>query len=131
MGKTKGKIVKSGDTGCLTVKQPDGKVIQYDYNQPCSVELGIVENAVVTCTLVPSGAATIAVAVAPIDRGEIKTIDYVSGSGTIYEQESGTSYPFTQNYLKESGFAAGDIVKYTIVRFKDANFATCLVKPLN
>lgn len=130
MGKIKGKIVKQGDSGCLQVKQADGSWVQYDYNQPLSAQLGIVENGVVTCTLIPYGTSQLAVSVAPVDRGDIVEIDYVNGTGKIYENESNITYVFYQNYLKESGFMKGDTVKYTIAQSKDGICATCLVKPV-
>lgn len=130
MGKIKGKIVKGGDSGCLKVKQDDGTWIQYDYSQPYSAQLGIVEGAVATCELVPlDGKTTIAVSVAPIDKGEIVNIDYDKNIGTIYEKESGITYNFNQAYLKQSGFVKGDIVKYTLTNQPSGMLAICLVKP--
>lgn len=131
MGKIKGKIVKGGDNGCLKVKQDDGSWIQYDYSQPYAAQLGIVEGAVATCDLVPvDGKTMVAVSVNPIDKGEIVDIDYDNNSGTIFEKESGIKYTFTQDYLKQSGFVKGDMVKYTLTNQQSAMVATCLVKPI-
>jgi hypothetical protein len=132
MGKLKGKIVKSGDSGCLKVKQDDGSSILYNYNQPFSKALGIVDGATCTFELVPIGdKAVMATCVNPVDKGDIVSIDYDTNTGTILEKESGIRYPFTQPFLRERGFAMGDTVKYTIVTVEERNLATCLVKPAN
>jgi len=130
MGKTKGKIVKAGVKGSLTLKDSEEEVIAYD--QPLAEELGIVEGAAVTLTLLRTGTETMAVAVAPINKGEITQIDYERGGGIIFEKESNVSYRFVQNYLKESGFAVGDKATYNLVRLDGGKLvAVCLEKAAN
>lgn len=132
MGKLKGKIVKSGDSGCLKVKQPDGSWTQYDYQQPYSAQLGIVEGASVTLVLVTrSDKSVVATSVNPVDRGTVTEINYDTNSGTIVETESGIKYTFNQPFLKDMGINVNDVVKYTIVNDKGVNVATCLTIPAN
>ncbi|MBS1635738.1 MAG: hypothetical protein JST26_07420 [Bacteroidetes bacterium] len=130
MGKLKGKIVKSGDSGCLKIKQPDGSWTQYDYQQPFSAQLGIVENATISCVLVTRADKTVvATSVVPVDKGTIVEINYDNNTGSILETESGIKYPFSHPMLKEQGFQLNDVVKYTLVCVKDVMQATALVNP--
>lgn len=130
MGKLKGKIVKSGDSGCLKIKQPDGSWTQYDYQQPFSAQLGIVENATISCVLVTRADKTVvATSVVPVDKGTIVEINYDKNTGSILETESGIKYPFSHPMLKEQGFQLNDVVKYTLVCVKDVMQATALVNP--
>lgn len=127
MGKLRGKIVKSPDTGKLVVRDNDTKVM-YEYDQPFQAALGIVEKTSVHYDLVDVDGKSIAVAVQPIYKGEIVTIDVEKGLGEILETESNTTYKFQQNYLKQSGFAQGETVKYALVDSDGALWATCLNK---
>jgi hypothetical protein len=127
MGKLKGKIIKSPDTGKLVVRDTDTRVT-YEFDQPFQAVLGIVEKTSVNYDLVDVDGRNIAVAVQPIYKGEIVTIDYEKGVGEILERESNTTYNFQQNYLKQSGYAQGETVKYTLVNSDGALWATCLNK---
>lgn len=124
MGKLKGKIVKSGDTGMLSYTNASGVKVEVQYDQPFSVELGIVDKTKVSFDLLPGN--SMAVAVVPICKGDIVTLDPLSGTGTIIETESKVTYPFKQNYLKESDFSIGQTVTYTLVNVKGALYATAL-----
>lgn len=127
MGKTRGKIIKSGDSGTLTSRSASGEKVEYQYEQAFSKELGIVDGATVTFDFVKAGEVTMAVSVNPVDKGEIIEINHDLGTGVIFEKESGIKYNFQQKFLKESGFDKGQTVKYTIVNIKETNMATCLV----
>ncbi len=124
MGKLKGKIVTNGDNGMLSYINTSGVKVDVKYDQPFSLELGIVAKTSVSFDLLPGD--SMAVAVVPIRRGNIVTMDPLTGTGTIIETESKVTYPFKQNYLKESGFAPGQTVTYTLVNVKGVLYATAL-----
>ena len=126
MGKLKGKIIKSGDGGVLRVKTDTGERVDYPYNQPFSKELGIAEGTVVNFDLVKVKETQVAIAVNPIERGEIAEIVYESGKGTVIETESGLKYPFVQPHATEAGLKVGLTVKYTLVYIGGVPTATCL-----
>ena len=128
MGKLKGKVGTPSDMGTLSYTDASGASVTVKYDQPYSTELGIVANAKVSFSLITTGAGdSMAVAVAPICKGVITAIDYTTGAGTILETESKTSYPFRQNYLKESGFVLNQTgVSYVLVDVKGVLCATCL-----
>jgi hypothetical protein len=128
MGKLKGKVGTPGDMGTLSYTDASGASVTVRYDQPFSAELGIVANAKVSLNVITTaGGDSMAVAVAPICKGVITAIDYATGMGTIFETESKTSYPFKQNYLKESGFVLNQTgVTYTLVNVKGVPYATCL-----
>ena len=127
MGKNRGKIIRSGDAGTITAKSATGEKLEYTYEQPFSKSLGIADGTSVTFELINVGERQIAVSVNPVDKGEIIEINYDMGIGVIFEKESGLKYNFEQKFLKESGFAQGQTVKYTIVNVRETNMATCLV----
>ena len=127
MGKLRGKIVKNPDTGKLAVKDTDTKVL-YDFDQPFETELGILEKTPVTFELVTYDGKSVGVSVEPVYKGQILTLDYASGTGVLLETETDTKYDFKQNYLKESGFIEGSVVKYTLVNVERKNIAVCLIK---
>lgn len=126
MGKLKGKIIKSGDGGVLRTKTDTGERIEYPYNQPFSRELGITEGTVVSFDLVTVKETQVAIAVNPVEKGEIAEIVYESGKGTIIETESGLKYPFVQPHAMEAGLKLGQTVKYTLVYIGGIPTATCL-----
>jgi|GEM_PF-3492236 len=119
MGKLKGKVTTSGDTGIISYKDDTGKRIDIKYDQPLSNQLGIGINTKVSFDIVASGGVNVAVSVAPVNKGNISDINYDTGSGIIVETESGIKYPFIQNYLKESGFAVNQVVTYNLVLNKE------------
>jgi hypothetical protein len=131
MGKLKGKVTKPGDNGMLRYKNDAGEKIDVAYDQPNSKELGIAEGTVVTFELLMNTRQPMAVAINPIEKGNIQDIDYDKGSGTILETESGLVYPFRQNYLKDSGFAKDQTVCYTLAYVNGAVVALCLTYPQN
>ena len=124
MGKLKGKVGTCGDTGMLSYTDGSGAKVDVKYDQPFSAELGIADKTKVSFNLLPGNA--MAVAVTPICKGDIVTIDYTAGSGTLIETESKITYNFKQNYLKESGFVAGQTVNYVLVNVKGIFYATAL-----
>lgn len=124
MGKLKGKIVTNGDNGMLSYINTSGVKVEVKYDQPFSLELGIVAKTSVSFDLLPGD--SMAVAVVPIRRGNIVTMDPLTGTGTLIDTESNVTYPFKQNYLKESGFALGKTVTYTLVNVKGVLYATAL-----
>ena len=124
MGKLKGKVTTTGDNGMLSYTDASGAKVDVKYDQPFSAELGIVAKTKVSFNLLPGDA--MAVAVSPICKGDIVTIDYTTGTGTLIETESKTTYNFRQNYLKESGFLANQTVTYTLVNVKGLPYAACL-----
>src|ERR1700740_2632792 len=107
MGKNRGKVVMSGDSGVLSAKSSTGEKVEYKYEQSFSKELGIVDGATVTFDFVKTDEGLLAVSVNPVDKGEILDINYDQGTGVIFEKESGLKYNFQQRYLKESGFTKG------------------------
>lgn len=121
MGKVKGKVTKAGDSGMLSYKDASGTKIECSYDQPYSMELGMGLNTRVAFDIISTSAGNVAVSVAPINKGTITDISIDAGSGTITETESGIKYPFTQNYLKESGFELNQVVTYNLVYTKDGN----------
>jgi hypothetical protein len=124
MGKLKGKIVTNGDNGMLSYINTSGVKVDVKYDQPFSLELGIVAKTSVSFDLLPGD--SMAVAVVPIRRGNIVTMDPLTGTGTLIDTELNVTYPFKQNYLKESGFALGKTVTYTLVNVKGVLYATAL-----
>jgi hypothetical protein len=124
MGKLKGKIVTNGDNGMLSYINTSGVKVDVKYDQPFSLELGIVAKTSVSFDLLPGD--SMAVAVVPIRRGNIVTMDPLTGTGTLIDTEFNVTYPFKQNYLKESGFALGKTVTYTLVNVKGVLYATAL-----
>lgn len=127
MGKVKGKIKVQGDKGMLIVKGETGET---EYEQPYSVELGIVTGASVTAELIVVDGKNKAVSVNSIDKGQVTEISADGISGTILEKESGAKYKFKQPNLKELGIVLNDIVKYTLVNTtSDGIMALCLCKP--
>ena len=121
MGKLKGKVTTSGDSGMLSYKDSSGAKIECKYDQPYSIELGMGVNTRVSFDVITTSEGNVAVSVAPINKGTITDISVDTGSGTITETESGIKYPFTQNYLRESGFALNQVVTYNLVYTKDGN----------
>lgn len=119
MGKLKGKVVTSGDTGMLSYKDSSGTKIEVKYDQPFSVDLGIGTNTRVSFDIVSTSDGNIAVSVTPVCKATITDISYETGSGSLTETESGIKYPFTQNYLRESGFALNQVVTYNLIYVKD------------
>jgi hypothetical protein len=126
MGKVKGKVVNGGDTGMLSYKDDSGTKIEVPYNQVFSTDLGIAVNTRVSFDLITVGGKPMAVAVNPVENGDIVEIDTIKGKGVIIEKESGIKYPFSQNFLAESGFIVGQAVKYTLVNINGIITATCL-----
>lgn len=121
MGKLKGKIAKPGDNGMLSYKDDSGVKVEINYNQPYSLELGIGTNTRVSFDVISTKEGNVAVSVAPINKGTITDINIEAGSGIITETESGIKYPFSQNYLKESGFELNKVVTYNLVFTKDGS----------
>jgi hypothetical protein len=130
MGKLKGKTSTSGDNGMLSYTDSTGAKVQVKYSQAYSTELGILANSRVSFDLITVGSDSIAVSVAPVNKGTISdiTIDPNTGvgTGTIFETESGVKYPFVQNYAAQSNFAANQVVTYTLVTVKGVLTAVCL-----
>lgn len=130
MGKLKGKTSTNGDSGMLSYTDSTGARVQVKYSQVYSAQLGIVANTKVSFDLITVGAESMAVSVAPVNKGTITeiTIDPNTGVGTGYilETESGVKYPFVQNYAAQSNFAINQVVTYTLVTFKEVLTAVCL-----
>jgi hypothetical protein len=127
MGKLKGKVVAGGNTGMLKYTNDAGQKVEYKYDQPFSLELGIGLGTRVTFDLVTAPDGTnVAVAVAPINKGEITEIVPEKGTGSLVESESGIKYTIRQNYLRESRFEVGQVVIYQLVRSGDVLYATAL-----
>ncbi len=126
MGKLRGKVIKTGDGGMLKYKNDAGEKVECPYDQPFSKELGIAENTVVTFELVTGDKGQVAVAVNPVENGQIQDINFDAGTGHVIETESGIVYPFKQNYLKESKFDKGMNVRYTLVNVNGSMMALCL-----
>jgi len=126
MGKLKGKVTTSGDTGIISYKDDTGKRVDIKYVQPLSSQLGIGLNTRVAFDIVSTSDGSIAVSVAPVNKGSILEINYDAGTGTIVETESGIKYLFIQNYLKDSGFAVDQVVTYNLVLNKDVLTAVSL-----
>ncbi len=124
MGKLRGKVVTPGDKGMITYKDASGADVKIAYDQPLSVESGIVMNA--TVSFVPIIGNTMAVAVCTAGKGEIVDIDAKAGKGVIYEKESGMKYTFLQNYLTESGIVLNSKVTYSLVNSNGVLIAVCL-----
>ena len=115
MGKTKGKITKSGNNGMISYKNADGTRTDIPYDQPLSAELGIAMGTRVSFDIISVNNADIAVAVAPINNGTVSKVDPIKGIGSVLETESQIEYPFQQNYTAESGIVANSNVKYSLV----------------
>lgn len=127
MGKLKGKVKAAGDSGMLSYKNDAGEKIEVQYNQPYSAEIGLAVNTRVSFNIVATDKGNVAVAVAPVCKATITDISYDTGSGSLTETESGIKYPFTQNFLKESGFALDQVVTYNLITTKDGTLrAVCL-----
>ena len=127
MGKLKGKITRPGTMGMLKYKNDAGDKIEVAYDQPYSKELGIADGTTVTFDLINKADGTpMAVAVNPIEKGNIISIDIKAGTGVIEETESSIKYPFQQNYLLESKLGIGQTVKYTLVSADGIITAVCL-----
>ena len=127
MGKLKGKVKAAGDSGMLSYKNDAGERIEVQYNQPYSAEIGLAVNTRVSFNIVATDKGNVAVAVAPVCKATITDISYDTGSGSLTETESGIKYPFTQNFLKESGFALDQVVTYNLITTKDGTLrAVCL-----
>lgn len=127
MGKLKGKVKAAGDSGMLSYKNDAGEKFEVQYNQPYSAELGLTVNTRVSFNIVSTSNGDMAVAVAPVCKATITDISYDTGSGSLTETESGIKYPFTQNYLRESGFVLNQVVTYNLITSKDGTLrAVCL-----
>ncbi len=126
MGKLRGKVTRPGDMGMLKYKNEVGEKVECRYDQPYSKELGLIINTVVNFELVSNGTDQIAIAVNPIEKGEILDVNFDEGTGTILETESGTKYPFRQNFLRESKFDKGVEVNYTLINVNGTTTAVCL-----
>ncbi|HRG01177.1 MAG: hypothetical protein U0W65_01005 [Bacteroidia bacterium] len=127
MGKLKGKVKTTGDSGMLSYKNDAGEKIEVQYSQPYSAEIGLALNTRVSFNIVATDKGNVAVAVAPVCKATITDISYDTGSGSLTETESGIKYPFTQNFLKESGFALDQVVTYNLITTKDGTLrAVCL-----
>ena len=127
MGKLKGKVKNGGDSGMLSYKNDAGEKIEVQYSQPYSAEIGLALNTRVSFNIVATDKGNVAVAVAPVCKATITDISYDTGSGSLTETESGIKYPFTQNFLKESGFALDQVVTYNLITTKDGTLrAVCL-----
>lgn len=127
MGKLKGKVKNGGDSGMLSYKNDAGEKLEVQYNQPYSSEIGLAVNTRVSFNIVTTDAGNMAVAVAPVCKATITDISYETGSGSLTETESGIKYPFTQNYLRESGFVLNQAVTYNLITLKDGTLrAVCL-----
>jgi hypothetical protein len=127
MGKVKGKVRIGGDGGMLGYKNDAGEKLEIQYNQPYSSEIGLAVNTRVSFNIVSTEKGDMAVAVSPVCKATITDISYDTGSGSLTETESGIKYPFTQNYLKESGFQLNQVVTYNLITTKDGNLrAVCL-----
>ena len=127
MVKLKGKVKTTGDSGMLSYKNDAGEKIEVQYSQPYSAEIGLALNTRVSFNIVATDKGNVAVAVAPVCKATITDISYDTGSGSLTETESGIKYPFTQNFLKESGFALDQVVTYNLITTKDGTLrAVCL-----
>ena len=130
MGKLRGKTSTNGDGGMLSYTDSTGAKVQVKYSQVYSAELGILANTKVSFDLITIGSESMAVSVAPVNKGTINdiTIDPNTGVGTGYilETESGAKYPFVQNYAAQSKFENNQVVTYNLVSVKAVLTAVCL-----
>jgi hypothetical protein len=124
MGKLKGKIVKSSDSGLLI----DDKGNQYKYDQPYSKELGLQDNMPVSFNLVTVEGTQTAVSVCVCYSGTISTIDPSGTTGSIAEAITGVGYKFNQPYLNLLKYGVGDTVSFIVVDAPEGVMATCLDK---
>ena len=130
MGKLRGKTQTSGDDGMLSYTDSTGAKVQVKYSQVYSAQLGIVDKTKVSFDLITIGSESMAVSVAPVNKGTINEIiidpNTGVGTGSIIETESGAKYPFVQNYAAQSKFENNQVVTYNLVNVKEVLTAVCL-----
>ncbi len=85
MGKLRGKTSTSGDNGMLSYTDSTGARVQVKYSQAYSTELGILVNSRVSFDLVTIGTESMAVSVAPVNKG---TIGYKRKPVHSYQRDS-------------------------------------------
>ncbi len=125
MGKLKGKVVSGGaSNGMLRYKNDAGERIEIPFTQEFQKELGIEPNGTVLFDLITVDGREMGVAVEAVDKGEVSSVD--GRKGIIIEKDSGRSYTFEQDYLKEAKIEKTSMVKFKLVMSGGALVATCL-----
>lgn len=124
MGKAKGKIIKSSDSGLLI----DDRGNEYKYDQPYSKELGLGENMPVSFNLVTVDGVQTAVSVCVNYTGTILSIDPSGPTGEVTDAITGTAYKFNQPYINLLKYGVGDTVSFIVVNTLEGVMATCLDK---
>ena len=97
----------------------------YPFTQAGCVELGIQVNTIVQFDTVMVGTTACGVALDPVEKGTITSVNYELGTGTLTDR-LGNVIDFDQVYVKEIGIVSGSIVRYLELNNNGKPLATSL-----
>ncbi len=124
-GKVKDVKTEPGTMRSSGTVTDTGTKIDYPFTQSCCTELGIQVNTIVQFDTIVVGTTTYGVALDPVEKGTITSVNYDLGTGTLTDR-LGNVVDFDQVYLKEIGIISGSIVRYLLVNYNGKPLATSL-----
>jgi len=104
--------------------------IDYPFEQPYGVQLGLQVNSIVQFETIESGGTTYGVSLDPVEKGTIQSINYELGNGVLLDR-LGNAIDFEQYLCREMGILEASVVRYVPVTVNGQRKATSLKLAVN